>query len=293
MKISVVGALTVDLIGDEPVVGGPPWYAGIAAHRCGAMVSLISTVGEDFPEYFFREIIEAGLDTSGVKTVKGARTYSFKPVFTESGRRLRLVSQGPRISLEQLEELDADAVIISPVFKELELEHLDAVRRRVERLTVDLQGFVRESGECGEIYLKPLNNTNVLKYAEVVHCSEEEAQAISMKNTPYEALRFMHRHGVGRCLLGVENGLYVMNGDSVMFIQVIDHQRVADTTGAGDILTGAFTALACQGLSAEESAVRALELVRRSMNYPPPLRVPERLTSSQPLCRVVWRKSVG
>ncbi|MEM4380818.1 MAG: PfkB family carbohydrate kinase [Candidatus Caldarchaeum sp.] len=293
MKLSVVGALTVDLIGSKPVVGGPPWYAGLAAHTCGATVSLISAVGEDFPEYFLEKIVEAGLDTSGVRIVEGARTYSFKPVFTEYGRRLKLVSLGPRISLEQLEELDADAVILSPVFRELELEHLEIVRRRVGHLTVDLQGFLREAGDVGEIYLNPLKDTSILKHAEVVHCSEEEALAISKKNNPYEALRYMNQHGVEKCLVGVENGLYVMNGDSVIFIQVVAPQSVEDTTGAGDVLTGAFTALACQGSSTEESAVRALELVRQSLNHPPPFRVPERITQSKPLCRVVWRKSVG
>ncbi|MCS7129661.1 MAG: PfkB family carbohydrate kinase [Candidatus Caldarchaeum sp.] len=290
MKLAVVGGLTLDLLDDRPVVGGPPWYAGTAAHAFGARVSLYSAVGEDFLPIHFRVLEEAELNHSNVVRHLGQRTYCFKPTFTKQGRRMKLVARGPDIKPENLENLNADAVIVSPVFKEVEERHLEKIRAQM--LAVDLQGFLREVDAEGNISLRPKQLDKILKIADLIHCSEEEALALFSADSLMNAASAFSRKGVKLCLVGARDGLYLIEGSQVCFIKPSRFENVVDTTGAGDILTGAFTALILSGLSAEQSAAEALAAVMLSLKNPPPKRVPEKLDTTQLSCRVVWRKSV-
>ncbi|MEM1946207.1 MAG: PfkB family carbohydrate kinase [Candidatus Caldarchaeum sp.] len=291
MKVGVVGALTIDItLEDGRMIGGPPWYAGNAIHALGGDAMLYSAVGEDFPEDFLRKLETTGLDTSHIIRVKDAKTYSFKPFFKKGLRLLKLVSEGPPLPVYVLEDFDAEAAIVSPVFKEVGVNHVKQLRSRTQVLSVDLQGFLRQVDSDGLIFLRAFAANDLLRQADVIHCSGEEAVALTGCGNVLDAAMTLSKLGVKTCLIGVENGLVLIDERDISSIEVVKPVAASDATGAGDILTGSFTVLLSAGMSAMDAAVRALEVVARSLVNPPPERVPVNLEVTGRLCRVAWRR---
>ncbi|MEM2237108.1 MAG: PfkB family carbohydrate kinase [Candidatus Caldarchaeum sp.] len=294
MRVAVVGALTIDIThGKTCIIGGPPWYAGTAVHALRADAVLYSAVGGDFPDDFMLKLAEAGLDTSNVIKVEDASSYVFEPVFKDGVRVLRLVSQGPPLPQNILENVDTEAVIVSPVFKEVGKEHVMQLRSRTEVLSVDLQGFLRQRDSNDYIFLRGLTLTEIFRVADVIHCSAEEAVALTGRENVLDAASALAKLGAKNCLVGFTDGLLLTDSRSLSLIEVVEPVITDEGTGAGDILTGAFTTLSAAGTPPEEAGVKALEVVARSLKNPPPDRVPKDLELTGKLCRVVWRKSLA
>ncbi|MEM4280924.1 MAG: PfkB family carbohydrate kinase [Candidatus Caldarchaeum sp.] len=289
-----MGGLTIDIThGKTRIIGGPPWYAGTAVHASKAYAMLYSAVGGDFPADFLKKLAEAGLDASNVIKVEDASTYVFEPVFKDGARVLRLVSQGPPLPQHILENVDTEAVIVSPVFKEVGKEHVMQLRSRTEVLSVDLQGFLRQLDNNGYIFLRGLPLDEIFREADVIHCSAEEAVALTGRENVLDAATALAKLGAKICLVGFEDGLLLTGPHILSLIEVVEPVITNETTGAGDILTGAFTTLFAAGTPPEEAGVKALEAVARSLMNPPPERVPKNLELTGQLCRVAWRKSIA
>lgn len=291
MKVAVVGAITIDITRqNDRIIGGPPWYAGAAIRVLGGEALLYSAVGEHFPESFFQKLVAAGFNASNVVKVEGARTHAFKPVFKDGARLLRLVSEGPSLPQKLIDNVNADAVIVSPVFKEVGVEHVRQLRSRTRVLAVDLQGFLRQVDSESNILLRAFPANEILTEADVVHCSAEEALALTGCEDVFDAATALSQLAVKTCLIGVDNGLLIIGPSRLSFIEIVERAPTNDSTGAGDILTGAFTVMFAAGLPPEEAGAKALEVVARSLANPPPDRVPPSLQLTCQLCRVAWQK---
>jgi len=291
VEVVIVGALTLDYLGDlsSPVLGGPPVYAGQAATALGVNVKAYTAVGEDFPKTLIKELADLGIDLSATH-VLGKPSYRFKAVFKDGKRMLSLISEGPEIPLQSLEDVRADAVIASPVFREIGVKHLSLLRERTEVLVVDVQGFLRNVGENGLVGLRKPAFEEIASLADVLHCSEEEAAVLTGFNGPAEVSEALRRHGARTSLVGYVEGLLVVTEGNYMFLSVQNTHTPIDTTGAGDMLTGAFTALLMKGFSVEEAAAKALGYLSLWLRNPPPFRAS---SHSQPVpeVKVVWKKS--
>jgi len=291
VEVAIVGALTLDYLGDSssPVLGGPPVYAGQAAKALGAHVKAYTAVGDDFPQPLIKRLTELGIELSATR-VKDMPSYRFKAVFKAGKRMLSMISMGPEIPLQALEDIRADAVIASPVFKEISVEHLSLLRDRTELLVVDLQGFLRNLGENGLVSLKTPAMKEIAPLADVFHCSEEEAAVLTGFTGPAEVAEALQRLGARTTLVGYVEGVLVVTVGNYMFLNVQNNHTPVDTTGAGDMLTGALTALLLKGYSVEEAAANALGYVRLWLRNPPPFRA---AAPSQPVpeVKVVWRRA--
>ncbi len=294
MKVAVVGGLTIDITTENtPIIGGPPWYAGTVSRALNSDVTIVSAVGEDYPIQFLQLLTKSGLDISHVVKIAGSSSYSFKPFFIGGVRSLKLVSKGPKIPLTLLNDVEADAVIVSPVFKEVDEELVKKARLKSSLLAVDIQGFVRNVDSLNNIVLTPLATYGVLRYADILHCSVEEALSLTRCSNIIDAASELVKYGVRLCLIGLENGLLFLENKTLSFIEAEKAMSISDTTGAGDILTGAFTTLIAGGCPPEEASLKALEAVSLSLERPPPRRVPEKLNPTGLASRVVWRRDVG
>ncbi len=293
MKIAVVGGLTIDItLENIPIIGGPPWYAGTVSHALNSDVSIVSAVGTDYPTQFLQLLTKYGLNTSHVVKITVSNSYSFKPFFVKGARGLKLVSKGPENPLALLNDVEADAVIVSPVFKEVDEKLVKKARVKSGLLAIDIQGFVRDIDSQNNIVLTPLATYDVFRYADILHCSVEEALSLTGCNNIIDAASELAKHGARLCLIGLENGLLFLENKTLSFIEVKKPKSVKDTTGAGDILIGAFTTLVAEGCSSEEASLKALEAVSLSLERPPPRRVPEKLNLTGRASRVVWRREV-
>ncbi|MDW8083678.1 MAG: carbohydrate kinase family protein [Candidatus Caldarchaeum sp.] len=290
MKIAVVGGLTIDLHEDIKLIGGPPWYAGIAVASTGNKVSAFSAVGEDYPQSFLDMMVEVGIDISSVVRMGGYRSFVLRHVYSEAGRRSVLVSEGPSIPTETLEGLDADIAVLSTNHREAGYVHLKMMRSNSDMVSLDVQGFLREVDEFGNIRLVGKDLSSMFKLADVIHCSDDEAVALADEKNLIDAVSKIGSKVPGILLVGSRSALFVVESRVLHCLQPLDVVRSVDTTGAGDMLMTFFTLLWNSGFSPVEAAASALNHVQEALKKPPPVRLVQFQPRHAAEARLVWSR---
>lgn len=292
MKIAIVGGLTIDLFDYGRVIGGPPWYTGTAVASMGCDAAVYSAVGEDFPEEFFEFMREAGIDVGSIVKVMGNHTYVFQHIYVGGGRKSVLIKIGPKIPHTILEDMDAQAGLLSPVYKEVDETHLMLLRRNVERTALDVQGFLRETDVRGNIRLVCRDLSKVFSSSDVVHCSDEEALVLAGEDNVVDAVVKVGRKISGVLLVGSKNGIYLVENGVLCFLETSVCREVVDLTGVGDMLTGFFLVYWLGGLRTDEAAASALSRLMQALESPPPRRFIQTMPSRMVHVRKAWTRSL-
>ncbi|MEM0349708.1 MAG: PfkB family carbohydrate kinase [Candidatus Caldarchaeum sp.] len=288
--LAVVGGLTIDILSGRKAIGGPPWYAGIAAASLSQNVSVYSAVGEDFPETFTALMQQRRLNISGVKKIVGAKTYTFEHKYINGARVSRIAAEGPHIPLDILEDFDDDTALLSPVYREAGEKHLRLLRKNVSLLAADLQGFVRKIDRRGLITLWSPDISEVLKTVDVLHCSEEEALAVTGEGDLISATRVLGLGTDAVVLVGSVQGLFIAHRSSLTLLRIKTDAN--DLTGAGDMLTGFYLALYQKSANHLEAAAHALRHLSNALHNPPPDRVKPTLRRPPSKIEHVWTRTL-
>ena len=271
-----VGHFSIDTItathttSPKRMLGGPPTYVSLAAARLGTSVSVVSKVGEGFPNRYVKWLKAQGVDLSGLQRVKGASNTQFVLDYTDFKRRLRLKSRAPNISLEDIPtSMRARAIHVAPIVNEINQDVFDELRGRTTLLLLDPQGFVRSFDKQGSVRLKPWEGQQALEHIDAYKSSTEEIEMTTGLKNPRSAMKRIHDLGVKVVLVtkGVKGS--VLLSENVFYDVPACRSRVVfDPTGAGDAYSGAFLAeylrgkeplwCACVGAAAASFVVEGL-----------------------------------
>lgn len=239
--LTIVGHLTIDEVilknGTHYNMGGVACYAALAARILKSEVKIVSRVGADFPREYLRLLESMGIDTSGIYVDPKSKTTSFQLSYLDGGRRLKLLSRAGEISLEGIE---GDAIYLGPVAWEIGVIDIERLLGKQRMVALDPQGLMRESGEAGNIMLKPINLK--LPNLWILRISREEAQILSKNDNTNIMLELLKDTGARIIILtlGVEGAL-IYDGRKKIKVPSYGVQEV-DPTGAGDAFGGAFVA---------------------------------------------------
>lgn len=276
MRVAVAGFITIDEIELKSVnriirsIGGPPCYAGLVCARHGATISVITKVGSDFPDEQAVWLARNGISLSSKQRASDKPTTKFSIKVLRDKRELRLVSRCSNPTEDQLDEGDFDASIISPVAGEIEERLVRKISRCSDFVFLDPQGFVRNFDSTGSVVISRPAKTSFLQYATAIKTDREEAEALTGRSSYENVFIFFHQRGVKKAI--ITNGAepcYLLDGGRIYRIDV-PKTRVVDTTGAGDILSGAVTICyirsrdflwsACFGVAASSLSLNLLAL---------------------------------
>ena len=156
----VVGHLSIDTIlmpiRSKPfmVLGGAATYTSIAAKRLDTAVSVISKVGENYPQAYLWWLDQEGIDTSAVSKIAGEQTTCFELAYSKdlSERAIKLKSKGPTISVADVpKDFRAKAVHFGPIANEIPYELVEHLKGCVDILSLDPQGLLRNFDEAGNV----------------------------------------------------------------------------------------------------------------------------------------------
>ncbi len=266
--LSVYGHIIVDTIIDAEKVPGNEEFVGIegfhmryggtganiamGAAKLGTPVALISFVGSDFPEDYWKKMEHAGIDLSGVvkKEGKSPRVWIIN---TPKGQR-GLVYQGV------MGEMEGYELIYEPA-KDSEWVHFSTGRPKYYlKIGKELRNMGKKMGfdpsqEIHYVYSKEYLK-DMLSLSDIFFCNESElskaVEILGLKNAE-ELLDYVP---VVVNTLG-EKGSRIISEKGVEEIRAIEPLRFVDPTGAGDSYRAGFYTGLYRGLDYYESAIVA------------------------------------
>ena len=228
----VVGSLVIDEIflgeGERRVqVGGATLYSSIVAKKMNLEVGVISKVGYDYPEEYLNEMRTQGIDLSHVKILQDSPTTRLILRYRGEKRRLYLKGRCKPIEPQDLGDLEAEAVYITPVLDEVPRETVLEISRRCEILSLDPQGYVREGKGEEAIEPRPWFDAEALSRLKIFKSSMEELHWIAGSGDPWTAMEKDQelRSGDRHSHLGEEGGPDVGGG------RALPHHRLPHDQG--------------------------------------------------------------
>ena len=277
MNVLVAGFLTIDSI-QLPIrqvvsVGGPPSYAGLICSRSGFSVVPLTKVGNDFPDEQAVWLARNGVAIGASDRSLSRPTTRFKISNSEGARSLVLAARCEDLASAQLPSGGKfDAALISPLAGEVSSSLLAEIASRSNFTFLDPQGFVRSFDAGGKVSPAPLKDKGILSSVDALKMDRTEAEMVTGKSDPREALEKVSSVGVRKAIITQGAGAcYILDGSRIYQVAV-PKVAVVDSTGAGDILSGAavswylrtrdFLRSACFGIAASSLSLHMIALAK-------------------------------
>jgi sugar/nucleoside kinase (ribokinase family) len=277
LKILVAGFITIDSI-QLPMrqiisVGGPPSYAGLVCARFGHSVSPLTKVGNDFPDEQAVWLARNGIVLKASDRSLTKPTTRFTISNVSGNRILRMGSRCEDLSAAQIPpDTRFSASLISPLAGEVSASLLTEISARSDFIFLDPQGFVRSFDAEGRVSTTPLRDKSILSKVDAIKMDRTEAEMLTGKSDPRQALEKVASIGVRKAIVTQGGGAcHVLDGSRIYQVEV-PKVPVVDTTGAGDILSGAtvswylktrdFLRSACFGVAASSLSLHMIALAK-------------------------------
>ena len=233
MKIDVVSHCTIDTIeinGTKYVVpGGPGCYCSITARALKFDVKLHTKFGSDFTY----------ADNLTKQKIVFEDAFSTEPT---TRFRLQLVNSERTLFLENKCEminnviLDADSVIISPLFDEVPLDMFAKIKNDANFVLLDPQGFLRRINSENKIYLEQTNLN--LSDISAIKVNSDELRSLT-NSSDLDGIKILQKKGISNVILTDKQNISLLSEDKIYSIRLPDI-ALNDTTGIGDIFSSTF-----------------------------------------------------
>jgi sugar/nucleoside kinase (ribokinase family) len=247
LNLVVIGHIAKDTIirngSKTHSIGGPPFYAGIAARKMGGNVGIVSKVGRDLDEKSLAIFKEMGIQTS-IKRTNGLTT-NFELEYLPEGRRLKLKERCEPILFEDVPKhfLEADSLLISPIAGEISSDFMEKISRTTDStVDIDVQGFVRKFDDQGNVNFDIWREgQDILPLVDIVKFSKREALTAMNCDNIHDAAQKILSFGPEIVIITLgEEGVLIRGKENFSITPKSNPEKVVETTGAGDIFFGVF-----------------------------------------------------
>jgi sugar/nucleoside kinase (ribokinase family) len=233
MKLDVISHCTIDTIqvNDSKYVvpGGPACYCSLTARILKFDVRLHTKFGSDFPlvDYLVEQkiVFENALSTK--------QTTQFTLNLVNSERELFLQNKCDPISNITL---DADSVIISPLFDEISVELFEKIKNDASFVLLDPQGFLRRVNSENKIYLEQTDLN--LSGISAIKVNSDELRSLT-NNSNLDGIKILQKKGIDNVILTDKQNISLLSENKIYSI-TLPNIVLNDTTGIGDIFSSAF-----------------------------------------------------
>ena len=230
LSVIIIGSFTIDRIDEKLSIGGPAYYSSLALTYIGHTSITVISPARDIHENFVRNI---GINLISV----GADTPVFQLKYVEGGRReVILKHRGSKITIShnELKLIKDSLIIISPVYREVDLDTLKVVKRLSRFMALDVQGFVRYVHNDGKVGIVWSNEMyDIIRLADVVHADLSE---VPIYNNMVEASEELGKISNGIIMVSNgERGLVASIDGELYYVPALPGIE-GNATGTGDIL---------------------------------------------------------
>ncbi|HVP17062.1 MAG TPA: PfkB family carbohydrate kinase [candidate division Zixibacteria bacterium] len=232
------------------VLGGSVAYVSFAARRLDARVSVISTVGADFPVAYKWWLQQEGVDLSGVTDVQDALTTRFELRYNGdlSDRTLCSKNRMLPIRVQDLPtHLKARIIHLAPIADEITHEVAEKLRSCTEIVSLDPQGLIRKFDQDGNVTLQQPTDKSILGLIDVFKSTPMEIETLTGLSDLDSAIKAVNNTvNIVIVTLGAEGALVAVE-DTIHRVPAYKPEKFVDPTGAGDAFMGAFLAEYARG----------------------------------------------
>ena len=243
MSLLVVGTVAFDAIETpfgktDKIVGGAASYIALAASYFHKDISLVSVVGDDFPNDFLDTLKKQGTDVTGLQIKKGEKSFFWSGRYhNDMNSRDTLETQ-----LNVLENFDpivpenskeVDFLMLGNLMPVVQQKVLDQLTKRPKLIVLDTMNFWMD------IAMEELMKT--LKEIDVLTINDSEARQLSGEYSLVKAAQKILTMGPKVLVIKKgEHGALLFNKEEVFFAPALPLEDVFDPTGAGDSFAGGF-----------------------------------------------------
>jgi len=230
LSVIIIGSFTIDRIDEKLSIGGPAYYSSLALTYIGHTSITVISPARDIHENFVRNI---GINLINV----GANTPVFQLKYVEGGRReVILKHRGSKITIprNELKLIRDSLIIVSPVYREVDLDTLKVVKRLSRFVALDVQGFVRYVHSDGKVSIVWSNEMyDIIRLADVIHADLSE---VPIYNNMVEASKELGKISNGIIMVSNgERGLVASIDGELYYVPALPGIE-GNATGTGDIL---------------------------------------------------------
>jgi sugar/nucleoside kinase (ribokinase family) len=238
-SVLVVGSVAFDTIetprGTAPfVLGGAASYFSVSANFF-TKVALVAVVGEDFPEEHRQFFQQSGIDTTGLVTQKGGKTFYWKGRYHQDLNTRDTLEVHLNVIADYQPELPVAYRGIPYIFlaNSSPVTHLKVLSQmqQPEMVMADTMDFWLETQRDALMELLPKLDGFVLNDSEAKLLTDEDNLI-----TAGEKVRAMGPKFV--IIKKGEHGSMLFSRDGVVVLPAFPTANVVDPTGAGDSFAG-------------------------------------------------------
>jgi len=242
-KLVIVGTVAFDAIETpfgktDKILGGAATFIGLSASQFDVDSSIVSIVGDDFPQEYLDLLSSKNIDISGIEIVKNGKTFFWSGKYhNDMNSRDTLTTE-----LNTLADFnpvvpenyrDAEVVMLGNLHPMVQLSVLDQMTKKPKLVILDTMNFWMDSA------LDDLHN--VMKRIDVITINDEEARQLTGEYSLVVAARKIHTMGPKYVVIKKgEHGALLFHNDNVFYAPALPLEEVFDPTGAGDTFAGGF-----------------------------------------------------
>jgi sugar/nucleoside kinase (ribokinase family) len=256
--ITILGHLAIDNVIDrrgDPLrtaLGGPISYCSLALKSIQFPFTVVTKIGDDFPSDYIDFLREnAGLDLGRMKR-SVCPTTRFIIDRSKEPREMHLESKCEAFDEDDLLAIRASpssrgTLLVDPIAGEISTVLLKELSSIFQTTIIDSQGFVRRFESDGLVTYRQGIDLSCLDKVDYMKADRAEATAWTGKDDLNEAIGELCKHSRHVILTAGRGPVAIYTkGHRILSARPFPVQ-VADTTGAGDILIGLFSAGKAQG----------------------------------------------
>ena len=243
MSLLVVGTVAFDAIETpfgktDKIVGGAASYIALASSYFYKNISLVSVVGDDFPQDFLNTLTSKGVDLTGLQVKEGEKSFFWSGRYHNDmnsrdtlDTQLNVLATFDPVVPENCKEVDF--LMLGNLMPVVQHKVLDQLTKRPKLIVLDTMNFWMD------IAMDELMNT--LSQIDVLTINDSEARQLSGEYSLVKAAQKILTMGPKVLVIKKgEHGALLFNKEEVFFAPALPLEDVFDPTGAGDSFAGGF-----------------------------------------------------
>jgi sugar/nucleoside kinase (ribokinase family) len=251
MKIAIASHIVLDSIKDTEgritqSLGGPACYCSLTAKQFGFEVMLATRVGKrDFTQSNMKILYDHGITIEEYQMVESANTTKIELMLNNDSRDLFLLSKCVPLTLDDIQKVEADCWLVSPVIDEVPANILAAIVKNGGKknfVMLDPQGYMRSvnTTPTSSKRISLLDNLTLdLSGITAIKTDKEELSALTGGLEGLEAMQFLQSTKGVKFVISTANNVVHLVHNKMHYWLKVDINS-SDYTGAGDILSAAF-----------------------------------------------------